>query len=215
MSIFKILYYFFGSIAMTSALLTVTTPNPVHAVLFLIFCFLNVSAIMFMIDMEFIAVIFLIVYVGAISILFLFVVMMINIKMRDYIFFDSLKDTTFFSFLCLFLTAILYFSLFINDLEKLNHIKNENRVWFQIILQNYFDWTNYSSIVEDNFVLQKIGQVLYSTYSFPVIIAGMLLLLAMIGAIILTITPNKLLKKQDIYLQVSRNSQNSYFLIKK
>jgi NADH-quinone oxidoreductase subunit J len=78
------LFLIFAILSIISAAMTIAASNPVHSVFYLIFTFVNVSALFFLLGVEFLAVIFLIVYVGAVSILFLFVVMMLNIKLVEW-----------------------------------------------------------------------------------------------------------------------------------
>ena len=78
-----ILFYLFGGIALGSAITVITTKNPVHSVLFLILSFISSAGLLFLLEIEFISLIFIVVYVGAIAVLFLFVVMMLDIKITD------------------------------------------------------------------------------------------------------------------------------------
>ena len=80
----SILFYAFSTVAILSGLMVIRAENPVHSVLFLILTFFNVSGLLLLLEVEFLAMVFLVVYVGAIAVLFLFVVMMLNIKLgRD------------------------------------------------------------------------------------------------------------------------------------
>lgn len=83
MSSFSGFFYFFSSLALLLSVLVVTSKNPVYSVLFLILTFCNVSALLFLLNIEFLPVIFIVVYVGAIAVLFLFVMMMLNVKFSE------------------------------------------------------------------------------------------------------------------------------------
>jgi NADH-quinone oxidoreductase subunit J len=89
MTISVTLFYFFLSLAVLSSLLVILSPNPVYSVLFLILSFCNVSSLLFLLRLEFLPISFLVIYVGAIAVLFLFVMMMLNIKLTE------LKDESF------------------------------------------------------------------------------------------------------------------------
>ena len=81
----EILFYFFGAITLVSAIMVISSRNPVHSVLFLIVAFCASAGLLILIEAEFMAMIFIVVYVGAIAVLFLFVVMMLNIKISEVI----------------------------------------------------------------------------------------------------------------------------------
>ena len=130
MYLFFSFFCFFASLALLSALLVIISKNPIHSVLFLILCFCNVSALLFLLNLEFMPITFLIVYVGAIAVLFLFVLMMLNIKLAelkiDNVHFIPAAITVGLIFLfellvltrleCIPFTSLLVNSLFLSDL---------------------------------------------------------------------------------------------------
>jgi len=143
--------------------------NPVQAVLYLVLVFINSSGLLILLEVEYMALIFTMVYVGAIAILFLFVIMMLDIKLfktRDYFQIYPISFVVF----CLFFSVMVY---------SLSDYKNV------IVNENYYklDFINYV----DNFnILSSLGQYLYSYGVFYFLTAGIALLLAMLGCISLT-----------------------------
>ena len=190
MNIDIILFLLFSAFAIISSLMVISLSNAVHAVLFLILVFCNVASLLLLLGAEFFSFMLLIVYVGAIAVLFLFVVMMLNIKVNVSKFnkFSLLPIG-----LCIFFilfnqlsTLITYFDLF--------YLKQDELILISWALEN----NNVTNI-------QAIGKVLYTNYSFLFLISGLILLVAMIGAIVLTMHQRIDVKKQKIELQLARN----------
>jgi NADH-quinone oxidoreductase subunit J len=185
------LFYSFAFLMVFAALMVIILRNPVHAVLFLIFTFFNAAAIFLLLGAEFIAMILIIVYVGAVAILFLFVVMMLNINLA------TMRQ----GFLKLLPLGIIFSGLFIYQIYvMLSHNTAPARQLNDIPLGQ----TNTKSL----------GMVLYTDYLLVFQIAGIILLVAMIGAIILTITPSQNVRKQSIYKQVTRTRRESVEVVK-
>jgi NADH-quinone oxidoreductase subunit J len=192
------LFYIFAAVTIFAASMVITVVNPVHSVLFLVLVFLNAAGMLFVLQLEFIPLTFIIVYVGAIAILFLFVVMMLDIKVTS-------KSNDFFKYLPI---GGLIGSLFI--FEVLNTINcsfviPENNY----ILDNFISWV---SIIDKVTNLEALGQLLYTYYFIYFLIAGIILLVAMVGAIVLTLQFNKTVKNQLIFRQLSRNADSAVFL---
>nr|AHX02525.1 NADH dehydrogenase subunit 6 [Schizymenia dubyi] len=190
MNIDIILFLLFSAFATISSLMVISLSNAVHAVLFLILVFCNVASLLLLLGAEFFSFMLLIVYVGAIAVLFLFVVMMLNIKVNTSKFnkFSLLPIG-----LCIFFilfnqlsTLITYFDLF--------YLKQDELILISWVLEN----NNVTNI-------QAIGKVLYTDYSFLFLISGLILLVAMIGAIVLTMHQRIDVKKQKIEFQLARN----------
>jgi NADH-quinone oxidoreductase subunit J len=195
------LFYAFSFISVISAIMVISARNPVHSVLFLILVFLNASGLLLLIEAEFIAMIFIVVYVGAIAVLFLFVVMMLDIKIAEtnrefskYLPFGSLIGFIFF---------IEIFLIMNNEVPSLNNTESYN------LTNNFFNWKDQLDPITN---LEALGQVLYTYYFVYFLIAGLILLVAMIGAIVLTMQLNRQVRRQAIYRQVSRNFENAIFL---
>ena len=192
------LFYIFAVVTIFSSLMVITVVNPVHSVLFLVLVFLNAAGMLFVLQLEFIPLTFIIVYVGAIAILFLFVVMMLDIKVTS-------KSNDFFKYLPI---GGLIGSLFI--FEVLNTVNCSFVIpeTFQS-MDNYIPWVSSMDKVTN---LEALGQLLYTYYFIYFLIAGIILLVAMVGAIVLTLQFNKTVKNQLIFRQLSRNADSAVFL---
>lgn len=192
------LFGIFAILSIISAAMTIAASNPVHSVFYLIFTFVNASALFFLLGVEFLAVIFLIVYVGAVSILFLFVVMMLNIKLVEWT--ESL--TRFVP-----ITLIIGLVFLSQATTLLNSFSNTN------LLSNgeFIDWIR-SFISFSN--IEVLGQYLYTDFSFLFLLCSMILLVAMVGAIILSLDHHRQIRRQDLYSQISTQSTVSLVNVK-
>ena len=188
--------------------MTIATSNPVHSVFYLIFTFVNVSALFFLLGVEFLAVIFLIVYVGAVSILFLFVVMMLNIKLVEWT--ESLTRFVPITLVIglIFLSQATSLLDSFSNTNLLSTTKSletpaaaaEGNLWLSV---QFVDWVR--SFI--NFTNAEIlGQFLYTDFSYLFLLSSMVLLVAMIGAIILSLDHHRQIKRQDLYSQISTKS---------
>ena len=179
-----ILFFIVSIIIITSSLLVILSKNPIHSVLFLILVFFNTAILFLFSGAEFLAMILLIVYIGAVAVLFLFVIMMLDIntaKLRQS-FLNYLPIGLFVGF------VILLELLYVVSQSKLNFLsKNitENKITNEI-----FENT------------KIIGNVLYTDYFLLFQLSGIILLVAMIGAILLTLRKREGAKKQNIYKQI-------------
>jgi len=211
----ELLFFLLSSIILCAGFSAIFARNPIHSVLFLILLFVSVVFLLFFLKADFLALIFLIVYVGAVAVLFLFIVMMLNIKMaelsREFIHYSPIG-----CLIGLFLFCNIYLLLFKNDIISVLNI--------DILKNNVF--SNLAGVKEIgyNFVLfevdfiqniESFGQSLYTYYFYPFMLAGILLLIAMIGAIMLTASVSKenLYSQENVH-QWSRNSKNAIFLTK-
>ncbi len=191
MILYSISFYLFSGIAVLSALMVISSKNPVHSVLFLILSFINASALFVLLGAEFLAMIIVVVYVGAVAVLFLFVVMMLDInfiKLREgflqYLPFGALLGIVLITELVmLFLTEIFSET----TLVSFSH----NPIFSEIENTKY------------------LGSVLYTDYFYLFQLSGIILLLAMIGSIILTLRDRKGVKKQSITQQVNTNAKEA------
>ena len=168
----------------TSSLLVIISKNPIHSVLFLILVFFNTSILFLFSNAEFLAMVVLIVYIGAVAVLFLFVIMMLDINIT------KLRQT-FLNYLPigLFVGFIILLELFyVVSQSKLNFVQTSS-------IDN-----NISDQILDN--TKIIGNILYTDYFLLFQISGIILLVAMIGAIFLTIRKREGIKKQNIYKQI-------------
>nr|YP_009774159.1 NADH dehydrogenase subunit 6 [Caulacanthus okamurae]QIZ74776.1 NADH dehydrogenase subunit 6 [Caulacanthus okamurae] len=188
------LFYLFSMLALISSLMVISLSNAVHSVLFLILVFCNISALLLLMGAEFLALMLIIVYVGAIAVLFLFVVMMLNINN------SSALTVSKFSVLPIgLLVSFILINQFLTATENFDLMK------FQ---KNEVELINWSSKIDIISTAEAIGNVLYTRYSLVFILCGFLLLIAMIGAIVLTMHQRIDVKKQLIQIQLSRNPSN-------
>lgn len=190
-----ILFYIFSSILIFSALIVVSTRNMIYCVLFLILAFFNAAALFIILGAEFVAMLLIIVYVGAIAVLFLFVVMMLNVDKSEL--HKKIRKTTpilisILAILILEIGLILKVS-FIGDYKKMAIFPINSEI------------TN----------TEAIGQVLYTDFFLAFQIVGAILFVAMIGAIVLTSNDKlRFIRKQKIADQIFRNKENSLKIIK-
>ena len=185
----SIFFYFFSIIAIISAIMVTASKNTVHSVFFLILDFISISCLFIMIGAEFLGMIMLIVYVGAVAVLFLFVVMMLNVAQQKNQWFSS-KSSSKHIPVGLIISAIIFFELIIV-------------VGGWKYKPNLVDTNNFSKINEISNT-HSLGQVLYTDYIHVFQISGMILLIAMIGAIVLTYRQREGVKKQSYIKQISR-----------
>lgn len=186
------LFYLFFILSIFSSLMVISLSNAVHAVLFLILVFCNVTFLLLLLGAEFFSFLLLIVYIGAIAVLFLFVIMMLNIKIEknniNIFFFIPVIS---FIILCLIHT----FYDFTENFDLLN------------IFDSQIYWISWFNEIQFLTNVRVIGNVLYTTYSLLFLLASLILLVAMIGVIVLTMHQKINLKKQKIEFQLIRNSK--------
>lgn len=184
-----LLFYLFSGVLTVSALMVVVARNPVHAVLFLILAFFNTAGLFVLLGAEFIAMVLVIVYVGAVAVLFLFVVMMLDID------FKTLKSD-FGRYMPIGIAVSLIF------LAEL--------VFFEIT-QNLGAGTLHAQSADST---KAIGSVLYTDYLYPFQVAGLILLVAMIGAIVLTLRHKPDARRQNTGKQLSRTRAETVRVVK-
>ena len=185
----SIFFYTFSIIAVISAIMVTVSKNTVHSVFFLILDFISISCLFIMIGAEFLGMIMLIVYVGAVAVLFLFVVMMLNVAQQKNQWFTSESSSKHIP-VGLIISAIIFFELII----VIGGWKYK---------PNLLD-SNSLSVVNDVSNTHSLGQILYTDYIHVFQISGMILLIAMIGAIVLTFRQREGVKKQSYIKQISR-----------
>ena len=189
------LFYLFSSFALISGVMVIQAKNPVHSVLFLILVFFNSAGLLIMLGLDFFAMIFLVVYVGAIAVLFLFVVMMLNIKLAE-INEKRLRYLPIGGFLgILFLLEI--FVIVDNDLIPLLHVDSGDTN-FSLV------FTQWAVIKESANNISALGGIIYTYYFYFFCMASLILLVAMIGAIVLTMHKGVTHKRQQVFQQNTR-----------
>lgn len=184
-----IFFYTFSIIAVVSAIMVTVSKNTVHSVFFLILDFISISCLFIMIGAEFLGMIMLIVYVGAVAVLFLFVVMMLNVAQQKNEWFISQESSGHIP-VGLIISAIIFFELIIvvGGWKYKPDLFNTNNL-------------NLSGGTSNT---HSLGQVLYTDYIHIFQLSGMILLVAMIGAIILTFRQRSGVKRQSYIKQISR-----------
>jgi len=195
----SLFFYIFAFIAIFSAIMVTASKNTVHSVFFLILDFISVSCLFIMIGAEFLGMIMLIVYVGAVAVLFLFVVMMLNVAQQKKQWFSSTENSKHIP-LGVLISVIIFFELII----VIGGWKFKPEVISSISLA--FDDADISNT-------HSIGNVLYTDYIHLFQLSGMVLLVAMIGAIVLTFRKRSGLKRQSYFSQISRERSDSVKLI--
>jgi NADH-ubiquinone oxidoreductase chain 6 len=194
-----ILFSIFSSIALVSGIMVIRAKNPVHSVLFLILVFCNSSALLVLLGLDFFAMILLVVYVGAIAVLFLFVVMMLNIKIAE-IHENALRYLPVGGIIGLiFLLEI--FLIVDNDYIPLFEPTN--------LSMNFLTYTAYASKIQSWTNIESVGNLLYTTYFILFLVSSLILLVAMIGAIVLTMHKTAKVKRQDVFQQNAINFQTT------
>jgi NADH-quinone oxidoreductase subunit J len=187
-----IVFYLFAAVTVFSALMVISSKNPVHSVFFLILAFFNSAGLFVLIGAEYIAMTLVIVYVGAVAVLFLFVVMMLDIN------FAELREG-FQKYLPLGLgvAAIILFQLiFVYSISLKDGGQKADAAH---AIPSPADVTN----------TEAIGQVLYTWYLYPFQMAGIILLIAMIGAIVLTLRSREGVRKQSVAAQMNRKREDA------
>ena len=190
-------FYFFSIIAIFSALMVIVSRNTIHSVFFLILDFISVGCLFIMIGAEFLGMILLIVYVGAVAVLFLFVVMMLNVAAQKQSWFVGQKSTHIPSGL---IVSILIFC------ELLVVIGGWKYKSAFVPLSDINLNTNVSNT-------QALGNILYTDYIHLFQIAGIILLMAMIGAITLTFSKKENIKRQSYFNQIQRDKDSAISLV--
>ena len=184
-----IFFYIFSTIAIISAIMVTVSKNTVHSVFFLILDFISISCLFIMIGAEFLGMIMLIVYVGAVAVLFLFVVMMLNVAQQKNQWFLSTESSKHIP-IGIIISTLIFFELIV----VIGGWKYK---------PDLFNKTNLSTL-DTISNTHSLGQVLYTDYIHVFQISGMILLLAMIGAIVLTFRQREGVKKQSYIKQISR-----------
>ena len=191
MYLYPLTFYMFSGVAVFSALMVISSKNPVHSVLFLILSFFNSAGLFVLLGAEFLAMILVVVYVGAVAVLFLFVVMMLEInfiKLREG-FLQYLPIGVLLGIVLILELGILFFT---ESFSKFNLVEYEKNP--------------YISELENT---KQIGEVLYTKYFYLFQFAGIILLIAMIGSITLTLRDRGQIKHQNISHQNTVNAVNA------
>jgi NADH-quinone oxidoreductase subunit J len=190
-----IFFYLFAAVCIASAIMVIAARNPVHSVLFLILAFVNAAGLFMLMGAEFLAMILIVVYVGAVAVLFLFVVMMLDVD------FTELRH------------------------GFLNYLPVGGLVGVILLIELIFVVVTWiiapgapkviaAPIASDVSNTQALGLVLYTRYVYYFEAAGMILLVAMIGAIVMTLQHKAGVKRQSIAEQVGRRRSTAIEIVK-
>ena len=185
----SIFFYVFSIIAVISAIMVTASKNTVHSVFFLILDFISISCLFIMIGAEFLGMIMLIVYVGAVAVLFLFVVMMLNVAQQKNQWFTG-KESSKHIPVGLIIGTLIFFEIII----VIGGWKYKPDIFD---INNSISQTSVSNT-------HSLGQILYTDYIHVFQISGMILLVAMVGAIVLTFRQRVGVKRQSYIKQISR-----------
>ena len=196
MSIKFNIFIILSAFSLASSVFVIWTKNPIFSVLFLIFSFFNVSAILFLFNFEFIPIAFLVIYVGAVAVLFLFVLMMLNIKLAELL--ETYHNAVpvglifgiFFIYQLVFLLRFEFELVNISDLSSVAFLLD-----FVNVSPAQGEFFNSSSSFSN---IKTLGLSLFSDFLYHFLFAGLVLLLAMIAAIILTLQKHFVSKTQNV-----------------
>jgi NADH-quinone oxidoreductase subunit J len=184
-----ILFDIFKFLALISAILVINSKNPVHAVLFLVLVFANCSSILLLLEADFLALVLLVVYIGAIAVLFLFVVMVLNIKILEL----TSSDLNYIPINTFVLSTLtIQISYLIYSTFHADYLFYDNL------------YISYIMFIDSFSNIMIIGFSLILFYFFPLFLVAIILLLGMVGSIVLTLSQRLPLRRQSVYLQNSK-----------
>lgn len=195
MNLMPLFFYLFSALAVAAAVMVVVSKNPVHAVLFLIFAFFNAAGLFILLGAEFLAMVLVIVYVGAVAVLFLFVVMMLDVD------FAELRS----GFVKNAPVGLLVGGVVLAELVLLFLAQD---------LGVAGDTAGAAPAAPEATNTEALGRILYTKYAFFFEVAGLVLLVAMIGAIVLTLRHKDGVRRQSISAQVNRDPKQSVEIVK-
>ena len=192
MIVHSIFFYFFSIIAIFSSLMVITSRSTINSVFFLILDFISVGCLFIMVGAEFLGMILLIVYVGAVAVLFLFVVMMLNVAEQKQSWFIGKKSTHIPTGLIVSVLIFLELLVVVGGWKYKDNLMTSSSLSLSNISNTH-----------------QLGLVMYTDYILYFQLAGVILLLSMIGAILLTFRKRPGLKRQNYFKQISRDPSSS------
>ena len=193
-----IFFYFFSIIAILSAIMVVVSRNTVHAVFFLILDFISIGCLFIMVGAEFLGMMMLILYVGAVAVLFLFVVMIMNVSEQKLSWFRGSRKSNHIP-VGLLISFVILLELIVvvgGWKYKTSFLKTESLIFDEELTNTHL-----------------IGNVMYTEYIHLFQISGIILLLSMIGAIVLTYRKREGVKRQSYFKQITREREDSIELV--
>ncbi len=217
MSLMPLFFYLFSVLALASAVLVIVAKNPVHSVMFLIFAFFNAAGLFILLGAEFLAMVLVIVYVGAVAVLFLFVVMMLDVDFAELKsgFVKNAPVGLLVGGIVLAELALLFLA---QDLgvsgQSVEAVADGIAAATAPVLpgEGLTGGAPVAGEVLTN--TEALGRILYTKYAFFFEVAGLVLLVAMIGAIVLTLRHKDGVRRQSIAEQVARDPKTSLEVIK-
>ena len=180
------LFIFFSLIIISSTIMTIISINPIHSIFWLVLVFINSAGLLITMNFEFLGLMLIIIYVGAITILFLFVIMMLDVfQLR------KVNNINFLVPIIMIIVLNIITQVIFVTSDKINFHNNiNNNIW-------EFSYNNH---------IVNLGLMMYTNYALPFIILSFLLLIAMIGAIVLTLESGIITKRQNLSKQHQRNN---------
>ena len=195
MLVLNSLFHLFSLFLIISAIMVIVSRQPVFSLLFLVSSFILASFMLFLLECEVLALLFIVIYVGAIAVLFLFAIMMLELKLENLS-----KNTMKYIPVGFIFGFLMLFPL----LTQINNEFENNSYANSFYFNKYQNWYDLIDSVTD---IEVYGQVLYSYFILQFLVAGLILLVVLIGVVYLTNTYNKENLEQSIFKQVSRNSK--------
>ena len=192
----NLLFYIFSVALIFSAVMVIISQHSVFSLLFLVSCFIFSSFLLFLLECEFLALLFIVVYVGAIAILFLFAIMMLESKQINL----SRNAIKYFPVGIVFSVGLLVPILNIIN----NTFEDTSFIFSSFYLNNYVNWYDLIDSTND---VNVYGQILYSYFVLQFLVAGLILLLVLIGVVYLTNSFEKHTKQQSQFRQLSRKAK--------
>lgn len=205
------LFHVFSGISRLAALSVILVSNPVHSVLSLIVAFVSACGLMMLLQVEFMSLVFVVVYVGAIAVLFLFVVMMLNL--------GSVKDIWGRSRVASWMSVIVFVGVAEFLLRETGYrpslvdLDGAQDVLHRAGMESFVVW---NELLDPVTTLDTLGQVLYTNSFIYLLLAGFVLLVARIGAIVLTLKVRTfaIAKRQQVFQQLARDSDRAIMMVR-
>lgn len=200
--ILSLIFFLFAGLLLLASLLVIYSKNPVHSVLWLIFAFFNAAGLFVLLGAEYLAMTLVVVYVGAVAVLFLFVIMMLNVRIVE-----NLKRSPKTLPLAIFILLVFAAEIFL-----IYNISEQDLVVAEPQFHNEQEHSP-EKLSLDNSNVNLIGYYLFTDYILHFLMCGMVLLVAMIGAIVLSLRKRKGVRKQDIVTQNIRDKDDCVELV--
>jgi NADH-quinone oxidoreductase subunit J len=191
MKILNMIFYIFSLISILSASQVVLSRNPVKSVLSLVLCFFSTAVLWMLCETEFLSIVLILVYIGAVMVLFLFVIMMLDIKV-------SFMKEGFIKYLPLGISISILFIV---------------GIVYSITYNAIISCKTFASYPENYNNVKTLGEVLFTEYLYPFELSGIILLVAMIAAISLTFRGTQKRKQQDVTDQIKVNAKERVKLV--